>query len=960
MGLQQRSGVRSRVSAWIHHETGVAVDSVGILSIRWYYWVLALLLTGFIACSYLLLFVAKPVPVTIAVDMKAVSRSGNTPGRMEFFVNTLSEGPYTVDLVDGRREIYTSPSLFLSRIEMLRVDPGTAKGVFVTMYGISVLHGERTVKHFGPKDIAKWAKGNVQDFNVTDEAVSFMSASSDPVLSSAMLLPITTSPGGELVMKLKGLSLGNVTIWLLMAGLLGVVLADSRDGEGRWRLVAMAAGACAFTGVAAWALWSGGHPPDQAVGISLSTYMDDPKSATGKVLLATLVFPVVAALMASLRKYVHGDMPIPATHENSEFSWAWLWLLPVCASLSVFFFPHLSALISSLDAWSYQQHWDVANHIVWKYMTQSGYTPFVDYWYPYGAHVLTFLPPPDGELMLGAILAMEWSLLLLAIYCATGRRLLATLALFFAYFCLDLVGAYASPHRYGLVILPIILSYIGTNHRLGKLQPGHVIFWASCMVAVLFDPINVVYAGGGVFLHLVYLAFRGELFTKRFGVELLRMFLVPAVLFMVLVLVLALGGMLKPIIQFYARIGGVAAVAAYPVNLFDWLFFRDLQHGFVLWCGVSLAGYGAYSLFRQSDPFNRTALAPLLFGFSNMLLMIKCVLRPPMASQILPVSMFALAWTLGLHGDKKKFGRMAAGAVLACVAILIFLSKGPVRYWRTMSWSIPRLQENIGAIKNIRRQQGMIVEELYSLDRFKNFKELLPVAQELSRKFEERGSKNLFIVGDEQYLYIMSKARPMLHINLYDSSPNAEELYVVSRILGPDKPLLLWPGEVIGIDRIPMTVRSPILFSKVVEHFVPGKRMGRFVFLERRQPGQPVDFTFWREELGATLELGSIPRYSSIGRMKPWKSGPAAHFLKIRLDKAQDVRSTYSLPITVDGLEFNVAFAATPGVDEYTIYLNRLWFWSAGQAGGVPPIIGQGAGFSWVEVKKEYDADMLY
>jgi hypothetical protein len=158
-------------------------------------------------------------------------------------------------------------------------------------------------------------------------------------------------------------------------------------------------------------------------------------------------------------------------------------------------------------------------------------------------------------------------------------------------------------------------------------------------------------------------------------------------------------------------------------------------------------------------------------------------------------------------------------------------------------------------------------------------------------------------------------------------------------------------------DGVPHSVRVPLIYQHVVEHYAYLRSSGVYDILVRRNADAPMDSAYWRRRVGEMVDLGHVPRLSRVVSAPACTGGECAEVALVRLPAVEWRRKT-SLRLMTDAGEFVVMFDVEPGVKEYATRLDRLWFW---------PLIRDRNGVSaalnergLVERVRRHAADQLY
>lgn len=887
-------------------------------------------------------FHSRPFAVPEALVDMTVLPGGGDPGRMELFVNDLGRTPGSAPLISGQRRTYSIPLADIGEVRMLRLDPGEAPGVTVVIHGIRLMAGGEVRAVYGPADMARWGRANVAEAVLEERGLRLTPATNDPSLM-AQVGPVDVH--SSLLAKVAAYcslpGWRDPALFLLVVALCGWLVLGASSRDGALRLGAVALGVGGAYALACLVLASGGRPPDPAGAVGLAAYLGYPKSADLLCVATLLAIPLAmgaaALVRARLRAPRTGEIPPPPARNAGVHALA---LGAAAAAVWLLVLPDLAGELRNLEALRYSPQWDAGNILAWDFFFQTGSRPFVDFWYPYGGHILGALPFPLGSLFTASNLGLMWTVLLLSLYLVTGRNLWASLAFFGLYAGLDAIGVFWAPQRYALIIGNVALSYAGLDWKSRRWQPGHVLFWIAVFQAGFLDPTNLFYSGLPV-LALLCIRAAGEprAFFQGLAGRCLREFLVPVLGAAALAAFLASQGLLGGVADLYARLGEVSGYAAIPAEVRSWLGMVPFPEGAMYWAGALLSGIGLFGLLCGQERERPGWTAVFLLGAAEVLLLLKQMYRPHMAWQMVPLAVLgflALALAARFRAGRGEAAWMAA---LAGVLAGVFWGSGlfdglPGRL--RAAWANLPSTAGLALMDAARREE--IVALRFSPAKFQAFPAQLAVAEALERLHPREREPGLFVLGDDQVLYILGRRRPLRHVNLYDASPVSQERRVAD-LLAREQPPMVWPGSPTGIDGLPVAVRDPILLDAAVRLYVPEAALGRFVILRPRRSWEPVALGFWTQALGPVLDLKHLPRFTSLGRFGacPGEDADCARFLRVRLGSAPAAEASLAVPVEVAGGRYEIRFTAVPGQQEYVVNLDRVWFHGALRRAGLAP-----------------------
>jgi hypothetical protein len=129
-------------------------------------------------------------------------------------------------------------------------------------------------------------------------------------------------------------------------------------------------------------------------------------------------------------------------------------------------------------------------------------------------------------------------------------------------------------------------------------------------------------------------------------------------------------------------------------------------------------------------------------------------------------------------------------------------------------------------------------------------------------------------------------------------------------------------------DTVPHTVRLPLLFSYVIEHYEFLRAIGTYHILELRPPDHPLNAQYWRSVLGDRIDLGHIPARARLSAYAPIEGDKRRDdvVLTVRYPQKQSARKVTATIPSSDGV-YHVQFDVGPDESEYVVNMNRVWFW---------------------------------
>jgi hypothetical protein len=608
--------------------------------------------------------------------------------------------------------------------------------------------------------------------------------------------------------------------------------------------------------------------------------------------------------------------------------------------------------------------WDLGNGTAWNFLDQNGFVPMKDFWFPYGFQWLLF-QVPLGAAWAWLVNITQVGLFGWAIWRLSGRDVGRTIACLIAVTLLAGLGSGLWRYLPALIIAATYAALGPAQWR--RPQFGHLMLGAACAVALFVSP-DVLLLGiaGAAFVLFGDLLF-GRLEPKPLDVSKgLAIDVLPVIAAVALCVVIwSASGALSGNVDFFAHPDDVSAyVASDQVadGMLSKLSLIPRANSLVATLPFLLLAAGLILGFVGNQPRNTSASRLLLAASGcSLVFLARGLVRPNDLLHYLPLVSLTCA-TILLWNVRSVALVTLAGALAGATLAGLQSNGGLDRYLDGAANSPIRAVNSL-----IYASQGSAVEfakrENHRLDRYEDLPDI-----ELARELERiSGSRHpsFAVLGDAQILYVWFNQLPPFHINLYDSSPIREQRKMIDRIESAGTQYIVLKQEPAGIDGVPYQVRDPLLYSYVIENYVPSRpdwrdcrplpsRCMAADILVRRKLNQRPQIEFWQSRLGATLDFGFIPSYAKTPQPCSGTDCTSYALVQGRAAKKGDV---VTLEATNGRSKFDVLLKARPDTFSYTLRLDRLWFW---------PLLGPQAELTsrtpgWmVEIKQGKDDDRLY
>ncbi len=924
----------------------------------------------------LLLLSQKPPPFgsELLLDMEVGDASMSPTGFIEIYVNDTAQEPLRQVSLPAKRRNYRFNLAGFQDIRFLRLDPTNFPDIPVRLYGLRIVGQGETLCRFSAADLSRWWT-NCEQASLEGDALVLRASHRDPILNATFgAIELPAEPDGTLWTALWRRLFGETgrpQLVLVLTLALGLVVCLGVLGRSGWPAALIVGASIPLTwGTLTLVGKLGSRPPVPTAAVGYACFAGYGTSLHMLEVALLILVPGLAALLyLGGRRLFCGPTlvwpePDPSVGDQPRRRrLGHLTILLVVVGVAGYFFPNL-ALREGILAPS-GGGWDGDNILVWQHLIQTGARPYRDFWYPYSGHGVRLLPFPCGEMLTAAHQTAVFVVLLLAVYLGTGKALGRTLAIFGTAFGLSVCGFCAAPERYGL-LANVILSYVAIDQQQRKWQWAHVLFWIALIHAGVMEPASVIYAGIPLGMTVLAEAVSGgAAFWRGLPGRLGRELAVPLGVFAAIAASLAARGQLRGFLDFMLSLRTMAAYGASPFDLSLWLGWGSAVESFAMWSAVVLTALGLGCVVGWPTREQPISKGVLLLGLTSAFMLLKQFVRPHIGEQMLILPTVGIA--LYLFGGLRQCTALQRCAVYGIGGVLLalgFASHTIERVAGHVAHFGSRLTGSLPSLAMSHQERKALVKERFAPEHFRLSKGHQAVVRTLTERFAREGKQPFFVLSDDPVFYLLLGTRPYFHVNFYNACPIEEQQHML-RLLDKTPPtVVVWRPSDVGMDHVPPVVRAPLVFDHVIRNYVPLTTHGQFELLRRRLPGEAVALDFWMTRLGSTVNLGHIPRFSSIRRFQKvapdsdraceflsiWVADPAALAMSPppgQLPTIPVITPCYhptgrplGIPVEAGGKHFTIALYVVPGQVDYHVRLDRVWFWRALQEAGLSPKIG--------------------
>jgi hypothetical protein len=314
------------------------------------------------------------------------------------------------------------------------------------------------------------------------------------------------------------------------------------------------------------------------------------------------------------------------------------------------------------------------------------------------------------------------------------------------------------------------------------------------------------------------------------------------------------------------------------------------------------------------------------------MVMQKQIMRPHVMTQFRIIPYIAtLIFCLIVWRERRPLARLVLAAAVGSVFAMAWHGGAVAEIWHE---GVERSPEKITSLLRALgdpRELATRNANLYSRSSWLGFDEENAVVDNLIQSCGLRPEENVFVLGDNSVFYILLNRRPPYLINAFTESPRYEQQKVLDWLVKKDPRFVIWDPAESTFDGVPHTVRIPMLYDYVVQHYEFLHPVGRHHILTKRPPGKPWDLDYWRHSLGTQVDLAHVP---SLARLSEYEScekgstGCEALYVVNYPDSPNVPAGKLTVDIDDTAGPFKVQFDVAPGEREYVVNLDRLWFWN--------------------------------
>lgn len=587
--------------------------------------------------------------------------------------------------------------------------------------------------------------------------------------------------------------------------------------------------------------------------------------------------------------------------------------------------------LSGFSLGPYMSDFDSQNIVSWGYMVAKQYLPYRDFWFPYSLYA--YLQPPifPNDLfksLHSLIIYLVIQQSLLKIYNGNIKKLVLTIVFFYS---INLIYLPVGTDRYflGFSLLLFFYAYLLNPSVLLGIIFGFYLAYCS-----LFELNQVIYfvPSGMVILIGAYLSKSVPNLKKLFS-----SIIIPLLVFSLLaVFILALAiefDIFSGYVSLFRAMSKMYLYGLWPTDYSLWVFQLS-KEGLWLFCilifmAISILG------FKKRVFFSYLIVA---FFLLQIVIFQKQLLRPHVANELLifPIMMLFITFCYGnfLQNEKKSILKgLPIYIMIGLISSNLYFNSSLVDIFLGKLKSFNRVVANVLYInKNYTESRdkyfsknNFYINGIQSEDFRNNFLRYFPIDKK----------NDVYVLGDESYLYIALEQNFPPHINFYNQSIISLQKESIDWITRNNPKYVIWDANFQDFDRVPNFLRVPLIFNFIQERYHPDSTIDKFQVLVRNRDSEVLfsNLKFWSDHLGRNINFRNLTRLSSLNKELNCNNETNAplensNFLLISAPKIHlpnEVKINFKIP----GNLFTISFIAGDHSHSgnYVIPLSSIWFY---------------------------------
>lgn len=694
----------------------------------------------------------------------------------------------------------------------------------------------------------------------------------------------------------------------------------------------------------------GGEIPDVQNTVGNASFYGIEKESEMRAYWFTVIALIIFVLASSsCWKFLENKFNFPNNDKKtgeSESKFSFLFFGFLVISISMLIFPDLSAL----DSWGgpviNTNKFDRLNTTTWAYFRHLGLVPFKDFWYPYSGFFYTTSPFPPDIIFLWFHKMLLFVVTFFSVYVLLDFSKVRTLSILFFMFWMFQLGFFESPvfqkeiFRYFLSV-SIVLFYAASINSKKILS----FFLLGTYMAYIFFmvPVQLIYAAPSCILILIVsLILSKDSYERMQHLKHAIIINVSATTLMFLYMIyLSSQGALKEYFMFYKTVGDLANSSMISAGMYletvrnnDLMLFGfDVLFVVLMFCLMILSLWNVCTsntkLLKVSD------FVPFAFAIIVILAYQKLIIRPWfVAFELMALPSTGLALLLAKNNFMQLRGGTFTKGFLLLIAgtlfyFLVIASGVAEKMWDKDISKILNLPHNIRlALKGSQHweevENSRYLPSSFTIDNASGS----DLRAQFLKKMQFEKEDDLFVLGDDSYLYIILEKQAPFYICLYSQSILYSQQNTVDWLKKHRPKYVVWKSSFKEFDGVPNIVRVPLIFEYVIDNYTYESSEGGFIILKKKDPLVAVDTDFWMYQLGNTVSLGFIPSRSDPDRFKTGNDNSKNNYTILTIDNPKPIHGKErTILFKHKNSFFKIKYKEQKNVYSYDIILERIWFW---------------------------------
>lgn len=857
---------------------------------------------------------------------------------LSVFLNRSPYRVWTLPIQKKQRATYKIVDL-PQTLSHLRIDATREPHSTVQIFSIKLMHGQDLVQDIPGDQLLGWDTANIENLiaDSKTKSISYSTKTNDPNLmgeisfvpsSFEKLKTFFGNSSSEMHLHL----FSGLMILLILYGL----LRFARHWAWLMGIVLFFASLETLSKLTIRMISKLAILDSSKVSVGASLYFGISKSAESAQFILTCALILLAGLLIGymVRKMVE---LAPMAKEDGVNQISYRVLIASLALYFFIFFPDLNAVLIRLQEGAHATDWDSQNFYLWNYLIHMGAQVFKDFWFPYGGAWDELAPTPYSVFMAHLHKTFVFGVFsFLTLHLSRKKHLSSVLILFGTWMFMTL-GEFRGVERY-FMSLNLVLAALAVQPFLRNADKNSMIHFAL-LGGLLgwtfnYESAQFLYALPAM-LFILAMPLVDAFSAKQPYKQILKHTLVAsAATGLVIVgklLGLASSGQLEGFWWQTLNMGSMTASCSVPGDLLQWAAPTAKKENLVFLAPlISLGLGGIFFNFRQNKKMQRLSQICVIMGLLIAMIFLKHLIRPHMANQFLAVAMVGLFLLMSELLESSKLEKYFGAGTLAC-----FLGLANVNgiLFQIPSMILNGPQNAMAALDmaiNKQQEQKLAYDLYFSADKLKERSESASKVYDHFKKTTLEGDSNLYVLGDDAFLYIMTGQKIPYNVSFYDGSSVKSQQRNL-QWLNDNKPkYVLFNPDFTSFDGVPNVVRVPLLYKYVFENYKFETMLGKYHLLVRKEGlesnASQADWDYFYKSFIGEVDFGSaLNRIGAPGLQDCAAESMCITYLEV---DATDLPKRQSIEVLQKALnrEFKIKFQLLPGVKRVYIPLSRLWW----------------------------------